>query len=366
MTIKAQWTINQYTISFDTDGGSTIAPVTQDYNSEVTAPENPTKTGYSFAGWDKEIPATMPAENMTIKALWTINQYTISFDTDGGSMIAPITQDYNSEVTAPENPTKTGYTFAGWDKEIPTTMPAEDMTIKAQWTINQYTISFDTDGGSTIAPVTQDYNSEVTAPENPTKTGYSFAGWDKEIPTTMPSEDMTIKAQWTINQYTISFDTDGGSTIAPITQDYNTDVTAPEAPTKTGYSFTGWDKEIPATMPAEDMTIKALWTVNTYKLTYVVDGEVYKEYEVEYGATIEPEPEPTREDWLFSGWKEEIPATMPAHDVVITGSFDVFTSITSVEAESSENQVIYNINGVRSNKIRKGLNIVNGRKIIVR
>ena len=119
-------------------------------------------------------------------------------------------------------------------------------------------------------------------------------------------------------------------------------------------------------MPAEDITIKALWTVNIYKLKYVVDGEVYKEYEVEYGATIEPEPEPTREDWEFSGWKEEIPATMPAHDVVITGSFDVFTSITSVEAESSENQVIYNINGVRSNKIRKGLNIVNGRKIIVR
>ena len=164
----------------------------------------------------------------------------------------------------------------------------------------------------------------------------------------------------------ITFDTDGGSLVNPITQKIGEAVTAPENPTKTGYSFAGWDKEIPTTMPAEDMTIKALWTVNTYKLTYVVDGEVYKEYEVEYGATIEPEPEPTREDWEFSGWKEEIPTTMPAHDVVITGSFDVFTSITSVEAESSENQVIYNINGVRSNKIRKGLNIVNGRKIIVR
>ena len=169
------------------------------------------------------------------------------------------------------------------------------------------------------------------------------------------------------NEYrVITFDTDGGSLVNPITQKIGEAVTAPENPTKTGYSFAGWDKEIPTTMPAEDMTIKALWTVNTYKLTYVVDGEVYKEYEVEYGATIEPEPEPTREDWEFSGWKEEIPTTMPAHDVVITGSFDVFTSITSVEAESSENQVIYNINGVRSNKIRKGLNIVNGRKIIVR
>ena len=316
----------------------------------------------TFQANDQVGQASLPLSLLNISDEYRV----ITFDTDGGSLVNPITQKIGEAVTAPENPTKTGYSFAGWDKEIPTTMPAEDMTIKALWTINQYTISFETDGGSTIAPVTQDYNSEVTAPENPTKTGYTFAGWDKEIPATMPAENMTIKAQWTINQYTISFDTDGGSTIAPVTQDYNSEVTAPENPTKTGYSFAGWDKEIPTTMPAEDMTIKALWTVNTYKLTYVVDGEVYKEYEVEYGATIEPEPEPTREDWEFSGWKEEIPTTMPAHDVVITGSFDVFTSITSVNAESSENQVIYNINGVRSNKIRKGLNIVNGRKIIVR
>ena len=100
-------------------------------------------------------------------------------------------------------------------------MPAEDVTIKAQWQINQYTITFDTDGGSDIAPITRDYNSEVTAPENPTKTGYSFAGWDKEIPSTMPAEDVTIKAKWQINQYTITFNTDGGSDIAPITQDYD-------------------------------------------------------------------------------------------------------------------------------------------------
>ena len=255
----AKWEINQYTITFDTNGGSEIAPITQDYGTEITAPDNPTRKGYTFKGWDKEIPETMPAENITVKAQWEINQYTIAFDTNGGSEIAPITQDYGTEITAPDNPTRKGYTFKGWDKEIPETMPAENITVKAQWEINQYTIAFDTNGGSEIAPITQDYGTEITAPDNPTRKGYTFKGWDKEIPETMPAENITVKAQWEINQYTITFDTNGGSEIAPITQDYGTEITAPDNPTRKGYTFRGWDKEIPKTMPAENITITARW-----------------------------------------------------------------------------------------------------------
>ena len=259
LTLYPVWNTNKYTITFDTNGGSEIAPITQDYGTEITAPDNPTRKGYTFKGWDKEIPETMPAENMTVKAQWEINQYTIAFDTNGGSEIAPITQDYGTEITAPDNPTRKGYTFKGWDKEIPETMPAENMTVKAQWEINQYTIAFDTNGGSEIAPITQDYGTEITAPDNPTRKGYTFKGWDKEIPETMPAENITVKAQWKINQYTITFDTNGGSEIAPITQDYGTEITAPDNPTRKGYTFKGWDKEIPKTMPAENITITARW-----------------------------------------------------------------------------------------------------------
>ena len=255
----AKWEINQYTITFDSNGGSEIASITQDYGTEITAPDNPTRKGYTFKGWDKEIPETMPAENITLKAQWEINQYTITFDTNGGSDIAPITQDYGTKITAPADPTRKGYTFKGWDKEIPETMPAENMTVKAQWEINQYTITFDTNGGSEIAPITQDYGTEITAPDKPTRKGYSFKGWDKEIPETMPAENMTVKAQWEINQYTITFDTNGGSEIAPITQDYGTEITAPDNLTRKGYTFKGWDKEIPETMPAENITITARW-----------------------------------------------------------------------------------------------------------
>ena len=160
MTIKAKWTVNQYTLTFDTNGGSTTAPITQDYGTAITAPADPTKTGYTFAGWTPAIPATMPAENMTIKAKWTVNQYTLTFDTNGGSAIAPITQDYGTAITAPAEPTKTGYTFAGWTPVIPATMPAENMTVTAQWRYNgggssgysYYTIKATAGAGGSISP----------------------------------------------------------------------------------------------------------------------------------------------------------------------------------------------------------------------
>ena len=149
-----------YTLTFDTNGGSAIAPITQDYGTAITAPADPTKTGYTFAGWTPAIPATMPAENMTIKAKWTVNQYTLTFDTNGGSTIAPITQDYGTAITTPADPTKTGYTFAGWTPAIPTTMPAENLTVTAQWRYNgggssgysYYTIKATAGAGGSISP----------------------------------------------------------------------------------------------------------------------------------------------------------------------------------------------------------------------
>ena len=319
ITVKAQWEINQYTITFDTNGGSEIAPITQDYGTEITAPDNPTRKGYTFKGWDKEIPKTMPAENITLKAQWEINQYTITFDTNGGSEIAPITQDYGTEITAPDNPTRKGYTFKGWDKEIPETMPAENITVKAQWEINQYTIAFDTNGGSEIAPITQDYGTEITAPDNPTRKGYTFKGWDKEIPETMPAENITVKAQWEINQYTITFDTNGGSEIAPITQDYGTEITAPDNPTRKGYTFKGWDKEIPETMPAENITVKAQWEINQYTIAFDTNGgSEIAPITQDYGTEITAPDNPTRKGYTFKGWDKEIPETMPAENITIT------------------------------------------------
>ena len=314
----AKWEINQYTVTVKPENGKADITITQDYGTPITAPTL-TREGYTFKGWDKEIPETMPAENITVKAQWEINQYTIAFDTNGGSEIAPITQDYGTEITAPDNPTRKGYTFKGWDKEIPETMPAENITVKAQWEINQYTIAFDTNGGSEIAPITQDYGTEITAPDNPTRKGYTFKGWDKEIPETMPAENITVKAQWEINQYTIAFDTNGGSEIAPITQDYGTEITAPDNPTRKGYTFKGWDKEIPETMPAENITVKAQWEINQYTIAFDTNGgSEIAPITQDYGTEITAPDNPTRKGYTFKGWDKEIPETMPAENITIT------------------------------------------------
>ena len=169
----------------------------------ATRPDAPTTTpGYTFGGWNKvdgtawNYASDKVTDNITLYAKWTANTYTITFDTAGGSEIAPITQDYGTAIAAPADPTREGYTFIGWDREIPETMPAENMTVTAQWEINRYTITFDTAGGSEIAPITQDYGTAIVSPADPTREGYTFIGWDREIPETMPTENMTFKARW--------------------------------------------------------------------------------------------------------------------------------------------------------------------------
>ena len=185
------------------DGDSEYAKQVLPSGTLATRPDAPAATpGYTFGGWNKadgtawDYASDKVTDNITLYAKWAANTYTITFDNAGGSEIAPITQDYGTVITAPEAPTREGYTFIGWDKEIPTTMPAENMTVTAQWEINQYTITFDTNGGSEIAPITQDYGTVITAPEAPTREGYTFIGWDKEIPETMPAENITVKAKW--------------------------------------------------------------------------------------------------------------------------------------------------------------------------
>ena len=192
-----------YTVTFQSEGGSEVASQIR-ANTPADRPADPTKEGYTFIGWyngesewNFETPVTA---DLTLTAKWQINRYTITFDTAGGSEVAPITQDYGTTITPPAAPTRTGYTFAGWDREIPTAMPAENMTITARWQVNQYTITFKPENGGQDIVIKQDYGTAITAPANPTKTGYTFAGWDKTIPTTMPAGNMTITAQWTENR----------------------------------------------------------------------------------------------------------------------------------------------------------------------
>ena len=140
---------HHYTVTFDSTGGSEVIEKTMavTYGEQLGDMPVPMRTGYFFRGWydapgegkcygnsdGKGTSWYDKTENCTLYAQWVINRYTITFDTVGGSEIAPITQDYGTQITAPADPTREGYTFMGWDMEIPTTMPAENITITAKW-----------------------------------------------------------------------------------------------------------------------------------------------------------------------------------------------------------------------------------------
>ena len=268
ISLTAKWTVNSYKLTFDVDGN--LTEKTFKYGESITAIENPTKVGHTFAGWSKEIPATMPAEDLTVKATWTVNSYKLTFDVDGN--LTEKTFKYGETVVAIENPTKVGHTFAGWSEELPVKMPANDLYVSATWTVNSYKITFDVDGN--LTEKTFKYGETVVAIENPTKVGHTFAGWSEELPETMPANDITVEATWTVNSYKLTFDVDGNLTEK--TFKYGESVTAIENPTKVGYTFAGWSPVLPETMPAEDLTVKATWTVNSYDITYDFAGGEFK------------------------------------------------------------------------------------------
>ena len=250
-------------VTLDLDGG-TLGGSSEDIQiivktgSEFTAPASdgmtrPDGNTDSYFMWldgngnSYEPGGSVPADVTELTVQWTAPTYAVTLNTNGGTInsgnVTEYTYGVGATLPAADDMTYTGHTFKGWyDNENLTGSPVTaiggtEMGNKeywAKWGINQYTITFDTNGGSEIAPITQDYGTEITIPDNPTRKGYTFKGWDKEIPETMPADNITVKAQWEINQYTIAFDTNGGNEIAPITQDYGTKITAPADPTRKG------------------------------------------------------------------------------------------------------------------------------------
>lgn len=185
----------------------------------------------------------------------------------------------------------------------------------------------------------------------PTKEGYTFSGWS-EIPETMPAHDVTVTGTFSINKYKLTYTVDGTEYMT-YEIEYGAAIIPEAKPTKDGYTFSGWS-EIPETMPAHDVTVTGTFSVNRYKLTYMIDDKVYKETTYEYGATITPEPKPEGDYDTFE-WKD-LPETMPAHDVVVYASYT--SGIIEVLMATQHNVRIYSPNGKKLNKLQKGLNIV--------
>lgn len=220
-------------------------------------------------------------------------------------------------ITPEPDPTKEGFSFSGWS-DIPEIMPDHDVTVTGSFIVNKNKLTYQINGEE-YKTYEIEYGATITPEPEPTKEGYTFSGWSW-IPSKMPAEDVIVTGSFTANKYKLTYMVDG-SEYKNYDIEYGATITPEAEPIKEGYSFSGWS-DIPDTMPAKDVTVIGTFAINKYKLTYIVDGEDYKSYEVEYGASITAEPAPTKDGCTFSGWSY-IPKKMPAEDVTVIGSFTI-------------------------------------------
>ncbi|MDE5585433.1 MAG: InlB B-repeat-containing protein [Muribaculaceae bacterium] len=284
-------------------------------DAAVEAPEVAQQVGYTFSGW-AELPEVMPPHDITVNGTLSVNYYKLVFKIDNEEIYSAEVE-YDAPIAAPEAPAKEGYTFNGWG-EVPATMPAHDVEIYSTYTVNYYKLTFELDG-ETVFSEDMAYGTAIVAPETPAREGYTFSGWS-ELPSTMPAADTVITGAYAVNSYKLTFKVDG-EVIFSEDVNFGSPVTAPEAPEKTGYTFNGWG-ELPETMPSHDVEMHSTYTINSYKLTFKLDGEEIYSEELVYGTAITAPEVAEKIGYTFSGWGE-VPETMPAEDTVYSGEYIV-------------------------------------------
>ena len=318
VTYNAQWEINRYVVTFDANGGVGGTSGSQDYGTAIVAP-TVTRTGYTFKRWSPNLSATVPANDVTYTAQWEINKYTVRFDyADGSGKITKL--DYGTAIVAPTI-TRTGYTFKGWSPSMDATVPANDVTYTAQWEINQYMVTFNANGGTGGASGRQDYGTAITPP-TVARTGYTFAGWSPSVASTVPANDVTYTAQWTPNKYMVTFDANGGLGGTSTELDYESTLVAPTV-TRMGYTFKGWSPSVAATVPLGGATYTAQWQINQYTVTFNANGGAGgTSTKQDYGTTIVV-PTVTRTGYTFKGWSPSVMSTVPAYNVTYTAQWEI-------------------------------------------
>lgn len=400
-TIYAQWLGNPFTLTYNSNGGTVISPTSEvrraDSVSNITG-TTPTRSGYTFSAWNtaangggttyaSSSSLTMPASNVTLYAQWTALNNGVSYNANGGSG-APTGANYNfgSSVTVSgTSPTRTGYTFTGWNTQqggggtpyLPSdmfSMPNSAVVLYAQWTATTYALDYDSNGGAG-APGLSNYSYASTANVSsilPTRNGYDFQGWNTDISGTgtaraaaatftMPANNVTLYAQWSLATYTVYYNANGGSgSINPQPGRYNATVTlSSSVPTRSGYTFAGWNTSTDGsgvdyssngslTIPASNVTLYAKWNPISYTLTYDANGgtsapaaETNKT--VAQTFALVSTSSVARTGYWFSGWNTQADGsgtnyasganfTMPASNVTLYAKWVVNTFTVSYNA----------------------------------
>ena len=360
VVVKGSFNINSYKVTYEVDGTPYGMEEIYKYGELVTLQKNPTKEGYTFSGWDHSNEFAMPARDVKIKGSFIVNSYTVTYKVDGAQIGEPETYEYGEAVTLREKPSKEGYTFNGWSYEAGFKMPAEDVVIEGSYQINSYTVTYKVDGEQFGEQETYEFNGLVQLRYEPTKEGYTFSHWNRSSEFNMPANDVVIEGSFKINSYTVTYKVDGSQYGSTETYEYGSAVVLREEPKKEGYTFSGWDHEDNFMMPADDVVIEGTYQINSYTVTYKVDGEVSGEVETyEYGAEVTLRGEPVKEGYTFSHWSQDTGFTMPAKNMVIEGNFLInsYTVTYKVDGEIYGEVETYNYGTVvnlRSEPIKEG------------
>ena len=296
LTVKALYNINQYTVTFVDWNDNFLKLDVVDWHSAATAPDDPTREGYTFSGWNKAFDDV--TTDLTVKAQYTINQFTVIFLDWDDSELKQETVDWQGAATAPSDPTREGYTFTGWDKWFANV--TSDLTVTAQYTINQYSVTFVDWNDNFLKFEMVDWHGAATAPVDPTRLGYTFSGWNKAFNDV--TDNLTVKALYTVNHYTVTFLDWDDSELKTETVDGTSAATAPDAPVHEGYTFVGWDTDDFLSV-ISDLTVRAQYSLNWYDVFFVdYDGTLLRYTSVTHGSTAIPPYDPYRAGYVFTGW----------------------------------------------------------------
>ncbi|MGR6541907.1 InlB B-repeat-containing protein [Paenibacillus tundrae] len=358
--LYAGWSVSRYIVSFDSSGGTAVADVSVNHGLTISEPTAPTRAGHTFNGWYTNAGRTQPfnfgnmaiTQNMQLYADWIVNQYTVSFNSSGGAAVADVAVNHGSTLSEPTAPTRTGYSFTGWYTDASRTelfnFSSTEITgntqLYAGWSIDQYAVSFNSGGGTEVGSVLVDYGSTVSAPAAPTRTGYTFTSWYRDaaqtqlfdFASTAITANTQLYAGWNINQYTVSFDSNGGTAVADRQINYGTLMSEPTAPTLTGYTFGGWYTDEAhtqrfdfANMPVTvDTQLYASWTLQSYTVTFDVyqgDHANMPDQTIEYGTLITRPEDPVRTGYRFTNWYVDEAHTQPFDfQTIITDSVTLY------------------------------------------
>lgn len=373
LEITAKWSKDsesfvpqEFTVTFDSDGGSVVENQIVLEKEKVIKPADPVKEGYNFAGWYMgetlwDFDLYTASKNMTLVAHWTEKvvlppaptTYTVTFNSDGGSTVRNKVVNEGTKVTAPTDPTKTGFSFVGWylgeelfDFETPIT---ENITLIAKWEEVYYTVTFNTDGAGEIQSQSVRGGLTATKPQDPVKEGFKFAGWYLGVDlydfNNAVSGSIELTAKWTPITYTVTFDSDGGTSVATQTISYNGVITKPEDPTKEGYDFTGWYLENTKwnfeTIVTGNITLTARWVMHEDEAEELVT-EVY--------ITL------NTKTYAYSSSSSKYEASMKTPDWV-----NIVIYVTLVEGYTYSEDVVLYVNNVKAVASTYTVDVENGK-----